>query len=567
MEKFYTYKGNDYWPTRYEVLIAALLGVVVVAVDIFLSQRIGLLTIPPRYDGVEYMFGSKSAYYAVTSSLQHLSSSLQQLANNWSLLHSPLWVTLMTVNFFIFGEGEWQCYIVRFWPAFLFILLVVWLMRRRCGALVAWCCAFFTALLPTFSISLNASVRGRYGYADGSTLYMGDLRPDLLCAVLLLCAVGLLVEHAKKLTRRTALVFGALAGCAVLCKPSTMPGLLLALGLVTLYVIGINYKSLRRTITTCLWGLTPFGVLLFGYILAGGYEHVVGYIYIGLVTNAAVFSLPDTSLVSTTKYHWKWFYYHIGVEGWLVVGIGALSFVLFALKRKGLDLTAVAFLGLAIAWYLLITNIGSTNEFLNLPCYLALWLFGLIASAPVIRLVEQQSHMRLVLPIVTCVFTLVMISQGIRFLSSYAREPVETSLQQRATIERIADDLRAELNSGDFFVAADWYHFTGGSLPYYTVNSEGGMFFPLIWEAANQNDKIIPFIENEVSKRKVVLTYKEDIAEVCEYTGAALPTSYPYYRELNRWIRQPGNQYQLLKEYPLAFPRGHTLTLQMYVKH
>ena len=121
-------------PTSAEILTCFLLAGAVVALDLLISSRFGLFAYPPMQDGLTYMAWAKSLYYAIV----HFIHDPRDFGFNWALLHAPLWVTLMSTTFFLFGEGEWQSHVVRIWPLFSLFLLIFWFVRRRWNSGVAW---------------------------------------------------------------------------------------------------------------------------------------------------------------------------------------------------------------------------------------------------------------------------------------------------------------------------------------------------------------------------------------------------------------------------------------------
>jgi hypothetical protein len=82
---------------RLAVVICFVLAGAVVALDLIVSSRFGLLAYPPNNDGVTYMAGAKLLYYTVVHSIGE-PSALKALAFNWPLLHAPLWFALMSAT-------------------------------------------------------------------------------------------------------------------------------------------------------------------------------------------------------------------------------------------------------------------------------------------------------------------------------------------------------------------------------------------------------------------------------------------------------------------------------------
>lgn len=91
---------------------AAILALIITAVDTYFSSRMGLLAYPPYYDGISYVIDAKSSFYR----LSHASvdpHSIIQTFHTFSFPLAPLWEMLILLNLLIFGAGEWQAYTVR----------------------------------------------------------------------------------------------------------------------------------------------------------------------------------------------------------------------------------------------------------------------------------------------------------------------------------------------------------------------------------------------------------------------------------------------------------------------
>ena len=138
---------------------------------------------------------------------------------------SPLWISLLTTQQLILGDGTWQAFSARFWAVALLLILVYWIVSRRATRLLAVAAVGLTALLPLVSAGVRASslefLSGQANYGDH--WYLDDLRPDFLAIVLILWSVAALIEHIEAPRRSAYLLSAAFAAAAVLAKSSTAP--------------------------------------------------------------------------------------------------------------------------------------------------------------------------------------------------------------------------------------------------------------------------------------------------------------------------------------------------------
>jgi hypothetical protein len=112
-----------------EPMIVIALSLLLTAVDIEVSLRLGLLAYPPYYDGVSYLLQSRQVYSRIVSNPMLLFRDPYYVLSPLGL--SPLWNLLILLNFFLFGIGEWQAYAVRFWPTLMLLLVVLFVTKRR----------------------------------------------------------------------------------------------------------------------------------------------------------------------------------------------------------------------------------------------------------------------------------------------------------------------------------------------------------------------------------------------------------------------------------------------------
>ena len=385
---------------------------------------------------------------------------------------------MMSASFFAFGEGEWQSHLVRIWPLFLLFLLVFWFVRRRWHAAGAWFAVGITATLPTALPALAACARGSARQADWETYYLGDPRPDFLAAVLLVWAVVLILDNVESPRRVYFVCSGLALGLACLTKPSGMPAFIMIWGLVLVYFVAVNARNLGRAAAGFALSLSSAAALVIPYLWLGGYQHVTAYVWDALVTHKALWSKASSPL-DELAYYWIWFDRHLGMAGWLLLITGLSAAVVSLYRRVPVDRVTLSYLAIAAAWFLLVTANKSKNQFLGVPFYLFLCLFSWAAIAGASQRWLSKTGVKL------CVVTLALgallsVAGAVPFL---VRNPHERPVigRNREVLRQIALDLKGYLKPGETFAAGDWYDYTGGIVPYYSINDDGMILYPVIW--------------------------------------------------------------------------------------
>lgn len=543
-----------------ELIALICVAALTTAAEIFFSLRVGLLSVIPRMDGLGYMAASKDLYSKIISVFgppRQFSPDVK-----YTLMHSPFWTGLMSLSYFPFGAGEWQSYVARFWPVFLFLVTVFYTMRRRSGNTVAWCCLALTTLLPVMSPSLNVAAHHRpWTAVSGWEGFAADLRPDLFCAVLFAAAAALLFENIDHLDRRFALASGTLEGLAILCKPSTSPAIICSYLLALLYVVVSNPADWRKTAKRALLALLPAVLLASVYAMSGGYAHVLWYLHFALVTTISDWSAKRSVLENLLLY-WKRFGWFMGKLGWLALVLATITIALSIYLRRKQNMAVWGYLLLAVAWYSLVTATPAKNAYLGIFYYLLVWMFALTALAPV--LVALRAQYRWLLPAIA----LVPIAAGSWSAIRYVRHipPSEGyKAANRVTLQQAARDVEGVLKPGESYTSADWYAYTGYALYYYTIGKQPGLV-AVNWEPSTSRAEIPSFLRDSVQKTRVVFVYKEDVSALAGgYDFFCTPPSWPYYRALKSWVDAPEHGYKLYREYPIVFP-GKAFTLQMYIR-
>lgn len=571
-------------PTLLETGAIALIAVLLTAIDLPFSSRMGLLSVPPAQDGLTYMIFGKSFFYRLHGfDWSWFRGDLAQsplggiIAGGYNAI--PLWYWLMLVSFLLLGEGEWQCYTIRFWPIFLLLLLVWWLVRRRSTVGIAAMSVFLTALLPIVSVGLRYSGKD---WLTGDYTRLGwsltDLRPDMLFAVLLLWTIAPLVEQAAALNRSALLLAGTFAALTLLTKGSTFPILVLALGLALGYVLLVNRKRPIATAKTVLWGLLPFTVIIAPYTLAGGFQLIWNYIFSTAVgADRTLYVNPDHSLLTDIDYYWLNLPFHLGLEGVLLLILGLSLFVLRAIVSKSVDGRSLVYLLLGLTLISLLSLTPGKNYFVGIVAYLPLWVFAWTVLAPVASnlLVRQHQHRSTTYALVA--YGLIILLTGLFAFQNWPSQFRAAGATSRATMQQVGQDLRPLLpEPNDCFVQADYYLFSFSAL-YYLLGPN------ITWRGAVVGAVDLPsveaFVREQVPQCKAVLVFEQDVGEIHKLLGLRLLKFYPeatedFFRVTKRYVQAPGSGFKLFKTYPFALnssmalddPLPRTLDLKMYVR-
>ena len=552
------------WPKPMELFLVFGLALAVIATDIYFSSKIGLLAYPPYYDGVEYMLHAKMTFLQLGLWKLHPIT----LANMIFANRYPLWQSLMILNFEFFGEGEWQAYAVRFWPTFLILLAVFWVVRHRVGTVGAWAAVVFTSLLPTLNLNLTAAATKQRSTFHN---YLTDLRPDLLFAAFLLCAVVLLVENARSFEEATALLSGTCAALAVLTKASASGALLLAWCIAWGYVFIIHRRNWRNVLPMAAWALLAFTVLLLPWALAGGAEMTFQYVRAVMTTELPLYSNPHATLRTEMTYYWNWFEPHMGLIGLACFGSGAVAFLVL-LTKKGLreceTSQLLAYLVAGAALYGLVSASLAKNYFLGLPCYLLLWIFSLSSLAIVINMAQAwKSRLTRGLTAIGVVYASFVGITGYYNLLHWPSYELQEGPYNRAVMREIAGDLRKILSDDDTFMWMPAYG-SPSTLLYYMPMPKGRLpqSIPMDAETDPSPDQ---YAQEFMEPAKAVLLYREDIEEVATFCYVH-PANYPYFRAVAKWIHRSGSSHHLFKSYRFFGngdnPGQRGLNVDLYVR-
>lgn len=545
-----------------ELLCLTCLAMVIVGTGIHYSKRIGLLAFPPYYDGVEYMYAAKCAMVRLAVWKQHpLGFAFIMLGNRY-----PMWKALLLLNFTIFGAGEWQSFAVRFWPIFIILTTVFWVIRRRVGSPAAYAAVLFTALLPTLSLD---SVSAALGYPIYPRGYLTDLRPDILFAAFVMLLVAAMIEHADRFDEWTALLVGVSAALAVLTKATAASAIVLACVVSAAYVLFLNRSDFWKTLRTMMWALLPFTILLLPWLLTGGLEITLAYVRQILTSQLPRYSNAHPTLRSESTYYWFWLIKHMG---WLTVGLAAASplFLIVAHRwrptAKSPIHAALPYLCIAAALYGLVSATPAKNFFLGLPCYLILWIYCWISLTSVMdSLRSAKSKLSWGLLSMAIIIVGVVGIKGVQNVRTWRGNEFEEGEQDRMVMKKMAMDLRQVLSNGDTFIAMPAYG-NPDTLKFYMPDGQGD--FPQArWVNGINGPSIQEFIQQSVEPSKAVLVYSNG-NESSSFKEYAAPEDFPYFSAIASWVQRPGSRFHRWKTYNL-YPgaSGDKSEVELYVRN
>jgi hypothetical protein len=480
----------------------------------------------------------------------------------------PVWMALLVFNFRLFGVGEWQAYLVRFWPTLVILAATFWVVRRRAGPGAGWAAALFTPVLPTLSLNLHSAVVGRHQYSSDSSGYLTDLRPDLLFAALLMLAVVLIVEHAHVFDELIALLGGLAAALAALTKTSAMAALLLACGMAGMYVLLSDRGNLWRNLRTSLWAALAVTILLTPWMLAGGLTTTIEYLWQGLTVELPLYSNAHPTIRSELTYYYPLLIDHMGWQT-VVLVLASPLLLLAPLRREGRARPAfrhaLVYLLIAASLYGLVSVSLAKNYFLGLASYLVLWIFCWVAITVFIgswpSWAGRIGGSLLALAIATVALTGVL---GARGLESWKGHDFEEGRQDRAVMREIALDLRQVLSNDEAFLAMPAYG-NPAALLFYMPDRQGEYPRAVIINGLT-GPPVEEFLRQEIEPAKAVLIYANGNKE-SSFKSWIPEVNFPYYQAIAAWVQRPGSAHHLKKSYQFyRAPGGDQAAIQLYVR-
>ncbi|OGW82664.1 MAG: hypothetical protein A3C47_00550 [Omnitrophica bacterium RIFCSPHIGHO2_02_FULL_51_18] len=531
------------WPGCSLLLLGAVLAVLVTALDIYLSGQLGLLSQPLRYDGVSYVLGAKSYFYHFSHQWLHRPLPLlRELFSN----EAPLWRAVLLFSFMVFGEGEWQAFTVRFWPTWLLLILIGWILKRRVGNRIAYSAILLTALLPTLSVGLRSLPQEFFSktVSFGQEWYLADLRPDLLMVALMLWAVVLLIENSKIFDRRIFFVSGIFAGLSVLAKPSALSMLMISWGTAILYVLIAYRPQWRKMVPLILWALLSFGIEITPWALSGGFGWVFYYLQFAFTKGIKLYSIPNATLFSELKYYWEYYFRHMGwVEGRVILAAGATAFAANCLKGQG-DKRLWFYVTLAGLLYLLVAFTPNKNYFLGLPYYFLLWIFSWSAVAPWLSLWNRRRAAAIFLALATGMYVLGCLGAAAYAFVKWPPDERLAGPENRRVTLQIAEDLKQILSPEDFYIPVSAYGYPA-TLSCYLVDEKGR--FPANLSPSDPTLPVEDLIK-ESARCKAIMVFDEAIEETSRFHYSH-PLWRDYWEGLKKWLASSESHYRIYKTY------------------
>jgi hypothetical protein len=549
-----SFDKTDRLPSRLDILIAACLSAGVTATDIYLSTKQGgWRALPPINDGVVYMVQAKSLFYG----WQHDPIKvLELLLEN----RTPLWIGLLLLSLLVFGDGEWQFYVIRFGSIFGLLLLMGWIIRRRAGLTIALVCMGVTALLPTMSPVFRSGLEQVNNQMDTGIWALRDLRPDSLFAVLLMWAIAILVEHLPTVNRTTLLLSGTFIGLAILCKSSTMLAMFLIWGLAIALVYWLSPSENRIHAKQLFWLSLPPLILISPWVFAGGFKVAWDYIYITMTVNRKLWAHPDNpSLLQLFNFQWQYFKLHMGADSFVVLGLGTVAFGMQWLGKR-VDPRSLIYLLLGGTYYLLVSlnPVGRANEFFAQPFIFLISIAAWVSLAPVLSWLNQKNR-RIALLSAIGIYFLVMVSRGVsaydQMLSWGRMELREKNVQTFTQIGLVLKELKPD----ECFIPLGIG--MANTYVYYAINNHGE--HPIVSFYYSNSSPQNTAIEL-AAKCRVVITYKDQAPEGwLAYLMYAFPESGKSATEaIKQWLSH-NPQYKLVQEYPYVFTADASKDLRL----
>jgi hypothetical protein len=501
-------------PIGWSAFVAFIVALIILGVDLWLAQRVGILADGLPYDGITY---------AVQAKALHRNFLVNGAGALWAVPHelAPGWTELMTGHLWLLGDGDlWQAYTARFWPIFFFVFLTLWLGARHGGRSFALCLASAAALLPIVSpnafLILSHALRGTFYPTNYS--YLADPRPDFLYAILLVLALVTVLEEDGYRSRTGAVVNGVIIGAAVLVKPSTS---LLSLGVwgLTVLVLAWRHRQSANQIIG-LYPLAGIGLLavVLPWALAGGFWMTFNYVQSALGPSAVFqWGLQGTKLSDDLAYYVGWFQTDMGMV--FAVAL-AMLVIAHALRPQLLIPTAswgrlLTYLGLALLLYAIPTAEIVKNYFLALPSYFMAWIVFIILAAGIWRLLAISRSTRSVITIGSTLAVLILFLMSIREGQKNAPGDYHYNLH---TVQRMARDARRFLSNDDQFLTY-WTAQFPGILEYYMMDAGGRFPHTRLWDAVpvlmgSDGVSKQSFLSSAVKPSKAILMFQDDISTV-----------------------------------------------------
>lgn len=540
-----------------------------VIADAWFSAQQGYLARPPDYDGVGYLYFAQAPYHLLVG--LHLKTALHALNNV-----APLWTAVLTVHYFVFGDGVWQAFAARFWPIALLLILVYWIVRNRAPRTLAIAAVALTAVLPMVSAGVRASswefFSGQANYNDDWGL--DDLRPDFFAAVLVLWSVTLLVEHHHAPRRSNHLLSAAFAAAAVLLKPSTGPVALVAWGGALAAIWWWNRRTPGAGRNAAL--AVGFLALLLApwAIFAHGLANTAGYFYEAAVQYKGAYAM-NLSLFDSLAYYIVRIPTQLGqVEAWPVILVSLFLAVALVRRRSGRAESIYA--GLVVLFYAAFTATSNKNPHVGEWMNVALWIFFMAGGSrfAAARWPAATARVSPRLLAVVAAYTLIVYALGAFALFNWPSNEQRANAQLLTVTSSLAQELGRHVTTSQCFSYAPGPGWPA-SIELLLINSDGTspQSTPI---DVDPTATTIPDYIATASRCPAVVVYREDPAVVAQAFFCP-PVRQPYLRALSAWVRSPGSGYGLdrtwqfsdlpaLGPHTLGHYQGVSLTVDLYLR-
>ena len=546
-----------------------LLAAVAVAIDGFFSAQDGYLSKPPDYDGVSYLVYARAPYLLFRA--LHIRTGLHLLLTDIS----PLWVSALTAQQLILGDGTWQAFSVRFWPVALLLTLIYWIVSRRATRPLAVTAVVLTALLPFVSAGVRASslefLSGQANYYEH--WYLDDLRPDLIAIVLAMWSIAVLAEFSQTPRRSAYLVSAAFAAAAVLVKTSTVPVVLAAWALA----LGVNWLWNRRSQEATRMSLVAalfLTVLLIPWAVFGaGILTVVTYLK-EVVAFHDAYASPGGLIGGFTYFPIRVPTQLGQIEVWVVIA-GALV-VMVALLRRRLGPAEMIYGALVPLFYIAFSISPGKDAQVAGWMSLSIWLF-FWAGVSRLAAARWPGPIKRASPVLlgaVAAYTLAVYALGGIALINWPLSEQRSNAQLSTVTADVARELGRHISVEQCFgqvPGPGWPN----ALIYLLMDANGNMPGSTATDVDPTKTTVSDYVAS-ATKCTAVLAYREDAATVARAFFEP-PVRQPYLQGVANWVRTPASGFVLDRTWrfndlapfgphPLGHYQGVSLTLDLYIR-
>ena len=540
-----------------------------VAADAYFSAQEGYLSRPPDYDGVSYLVYARAPLLLLQG--HHVRTAVHELLTGIS----PLWVSTLTTQQLILGDGTWQAFSARFWAAALLLTLVYWIVSRRSTRAMAIAAVAVTALLPVVSAGVRSS---SWEFFSGQANYyehwwLNDVRPDFFTFALLLWSVAAIAEHIRAPRRSAYLVSAVFAAAAVLSKTSTTP---VALA-VWATALGINWLCNRRTSDatrmTLIAAIVVTVLLIPWAVFGGGVQTVVTYLK-AIMAYQSDYALSGGPLTGATYFLVRIPTQLGQVEAWGVIAGVLVSAI--ALLRRRLGPSEMTYGTIAVLLYTVFSLTPSKNPLVGEWFSFSVWIFFL-AGATRLATARWREPMQRAAPVTlaaVAAYTLVVYGLGALAIANWPADERSSNAQLSAVTTDVAHELSRQVSAGQCFTyvpGPGWPN----SLLYLMMDANGNVPGTTAADVDPTRTTVADYV-GAASRCVAIMAYREDIADVAQVFFAP-PVRRPYLRAVATWVRSPGTGYALDRSWhftdlapsgphPLGHYQGVSLTVDLFIR-